>query len=822
MTFTGRLFAFLLVTAYVAGSAAAVTPAVWRHASEADFAPGEFDSAAVTSRGRVRLGRSTDVLLGAEDAPVVVSAVATDGQAVYAGSGVEPVVYVVGNEAPHTLAELPGTMVTTLVHVNGRLLAGTGGDGAGVFEIAPDGSVETIWIGESVKYVWAIAPAGQRDVLYVATGPEATVYRVSGRGAQAQAEAIYRVDEKLAKNVLCLAVDGDVLYAGTDASGLVIRMDPARRTGRVLFDADEAEIAALVPDGAGGLFAATSDAARADAEGGGAQPNGGPSGRAVPAEAPATRPAEDDASDDADGDDDDDVPDPFEPAQDEVDESKTSDAPDVGDVAPEPLGTDAVRPSAPTTRPGAATRPAVATRPATAPPTRVTGPARTRPAPANGGQVPPAVQQAIAARRAAAAAAQQGAGGPGGQGNAVYHIGADGLVRAVIRRPVTVLAMIPWNGRLLLATGNEGRVYSITRDGDEVVQLVDTDAKQVTSLAPAGGDRVVFGTANKGSVVALSGDYADRGAYVSTALDAGQIARWGTLAARAETPGGTSVRVATRSGNVAEPSDATWSEWTDARPLQGEALQVASPAGRFLQYRLTLATPDAATTPQAGDVRIVYQVGNLAPSVQGVVVQPSATDPQKGGPPAAGGAQVYRVLAVQAADPNKDELRYDVDFREVDGRQWVRIAEDIEQPTYAWDTRTVGDGAYELRVTVTDEPSNPPATALSAARISEPVVVDNTAPVVNRLRAEPREGGATISGLAVDAGSRIVSLHYAVDSQEQWVAMLPADGICDSKREAFETQIEDLDPGAHRIAVRVIDLYGNEGYVSISVTAPGR
>jgi len=184
------------------------------------------------------------------------------------------------------------------------------------------------------------------------------------------------------------------------------------------------------------------------------------------------------------------------------------------------------------------------------------------------------------------------------------------------------------------------------------------------------------------------------------------------------------------------------------------------------------------------------------------------------------GPKTYRHIAIQAADPNGDKLRLKLEFRSTGSANWITIAKKLDKPMYIWDTQTVGDGTYELRVTASDAPANPAGSAREAARISEPIVVDNTPPQVEKLAAKADEGTASVTGSAVDAGSRIVSLQYSVDSAAEWVAVLPTDGIADSGREAFTFTAKDLDAGTHRIAVRAVDLLGNVGYGVVNVTVP--
>ncbi|MCJ7544024.1 MAG: hypothetical protein MUP47_05565, partial [Phycisphaerae bacterium] len=423
-------------------------------------------------------------------------------------------------------------------------------------------------------------------------------------------------------------------------------------------------------------------------------------------------------------------------------------------------------------------------------------------------------QEAPAPGRPAPAGVEEGAG------NAVYHIGADGLVRPIFRKPVTILAMIRTDDRILLGTGNNGAIYAIGDDGEEVTQLARTDAKQVTALAADADGRIVFATSNKGAVGVLGPGLAREGTYTSKVLDAGQIARWGSAAARVSGKG--AVTFATRSGNVAKAEETTWSAGSAEEPMDPRAgdRTIASPAGRFLQYRLTLK-PAAGTGPTVRQVELIYQVGNLPPVVSDIRVKPS-TLPREGRGEQTG-PQAYRMVAFNAKDANGDTLTYVVACRQAGASEWVTLAEKLDQPRWVWDTRTVGDGAYELRVTADDSPANPPGSALSGWRISPPLIVDNTPPMVTSLAARVQGDKVHVTGTADDAGSRVATIHYAVDSQEDWVAVLPKDGIADAPREDFAFKLEELSPGPHRLAVKVTDLFGNAGYGTLSVTvAAGR
>src|SRR5204863_133597 len=82
----------------------------------------------------------------------------------------------------------------------------------------------------------------------------------------------------------------------------------------------------------------------------------------------------------------------------------------------------------------------------------------------------------------------------------------------------------------------------------------------------------------------------------SPGLDATQISRFGKMHLHGSVAEGTSITVATRSGNVHEAAEKGWSKWTDEAPVT-EFLQVQSPPAHFLQYRLTFTSNAGKATP---------------------------------------------------------------------------------------------------------------------------------------------------------------------------------------------------------------------------------
>jgi hypothetical protein len=178
-------------------------------------------------------------------------------------------------------------------------------------------------------------------------------------------------------------------------------------------------------------------------------------------------------------------------------------------------------------------------------------------------------------------------------------------------------------------------------------------------------------------------------------------------------------------------------------------------------------------------------------------------------------------ISYKAKDDNDDELIYKIDFRKAGRVSWIELEKELESNSFEWDGRTTEDGRYEFRVTASDERSNTTATKLTGSRITEPVVVDNTGPVVTKYSIENNKKAVVLKLQVSDELSAIDKVEYTVDSNDEWISAVPDDLVYDTTDEDFTIDFEQLDAGGHIIAVRVSDAVGNTTYKSFEVTVAG-
>lgn len=422
----------------------------------------------------------------------------------------------------------------------------------------------------------------------------------------------------------------------------------------------------------------------------------------------------------------------------------------------------------------------------------------------------------------------------------IIKINPNGFVQTVWfspESPIHSLYCDDASGNMYAGVGEKGAVYEIKPNGDSAMAL-QLDQRSAMTIR-TGKDGILLGSAESGMVYSFAREKALSGVYVSRPLDGGDPVRWGALRVRATTPEGTSLTLAMRMGNTGDPDDGTWSEWTKETPLRGGAARASGPPARFLQYRATLHRAGAESpSPSLDTVEAFYLTPNLAPAVKKIAVSPLPSS-ARGGPQPPSGAPGAPPSAAppngsskvetspnsnaQAAkidwaveEPNNDETEAELFYKAEDETTWKPIN---EQPvrggaSYRFDTASLPDGDYRVRVVVSDLPSNPPDMAMKAELISDAFTVDNSPPAIESLSAKreatkPGEPARfRIEAAVRDSASIIASAKYSVDGGE-WRLAFPTDQIFDSTSERFSIALEIEEPGEHSVALMAVDRGGN-------------
>lgn len=723
----------------------ASAPTFWTISTQADFLKGDVENLSIDSDGRVFLGPDT-TQLAETAAPFIWTIVGGADGTLWAGTGNEGQVLRIGKDGEvSTFFDAQEIEVHALAPApNGGLYVGTSPDGK-IYKVAADGKAETFFDPED-KYIWALAVAPDGTV-YAATGEKGTIYRVTPDG---KGSVFYKTT---ATNVVSLAIDrsGDVI-AGTESPGRVFRID---RQGKafVLLDSPFKEIHALRLADDGTIYAAAF--------------SGTPGGE---------------------------------------------------DRPPSPVVTPAPEP--PSAR---APVPTVTTEVTAISVVDASGAAQATPTP----------------REARTRVAK----------GAIYRIRPDGLWdtvwEAVDDWPFDLL--LEKDGSLLVGTGKEGKLFRVSGDPARATLLARAAARQVTALLRDASGRVVAATSNPGKIVTLASTRAKQGTFESDIRDAGTVATWGAIRWRATAKPG-ELEVYTRSGNTATPDD-TWSPWS--KPYtSADGDPITSPKARYLQWRAVLKSGGSPTNGSAGStgpvltsVTAAYLPRNLRPAVTSITVHPPGTvfqrpfstgeleiagfedntsdgrnpsqagqtPPTPGTPSPALGRKVYQkglqTFVWKADDENDDRLQYDVFYRREGETAWKTLKRGLWDPIFVWDTTSVPDGTYYVKIVASDAPSNSPSTALSGEMESVSFDVDNTAPKVEIQSATRAGSRATLKFAVRDDQSAVQRVEYSLDAS-RWQVAYPVDGLADSRLEQFEITVDGVD-ASRSVIIRATDAMNN-------------
>jgi hypothetical protein len=648
-----------------------------------------------------------------------------------------------------------------------NLYVGTSPDGK-VYKVTPDGQ-KTTFFETKTKYIWALA-FDARGTLFVATGDKGEIFEVAPDG---QGRLFYQTDERHARS-LAFDAKGNLLV-GTEPNGLILRIELAKKAGDtlpaagpayVLYETSKKEVTSLLTDPSGNLYASS--------------------------------------------------------------------------IGEKPRAPGATQPSQIIMTPQPQPQPAVSTQGITL----------------SQSTMPP--MNAIQYPFFAAA---------GGGGAEVVKIAEDGAPESLwTSREDLVFSMgMEESGKLLLGTGDRGEVIEL--EGNRIYSTVaKTASAQVTSFAAGPGGKLFVATANPGKIFALGPGYDPNGSFESDSFDAKIFSHWGRLTWWGENGATTGkVEFYVRCGNTSTP-EKNWSAWTGPyKNASGET--VNCPASRFAQWKAVFLETDGGGAPSVSWVGLAYLPKNVAPEIDDIVVQDPGIRVQgfaatPAGPGVAfpvqlrmpqranssfvlgGGAVVvspesmpqptkvdippqgfqdkgFQSVLWSAHDDNDDDLIYAIYYRGEGEKNWRLLKDKITQKYYSWDSTSMPDGAYYLKIVASDAPSNPAGQELAAERESDRFVVANTPPKIENLKAAAHEDGADISFSAAGSSGAIARAEYSVDSGD-WQIVFPVGLLSDAPKESYAFKVTELSSGEHTIAVRISDQYENSAAAKVTFSVSAR
>jgi WD40 repeat protein len=733
----------------------------WRQTDYSDFEKGTAKGVAVRSDGRLmpapRFAPYSDPNLA------YLWALRTDSRGrIYGAGGSDAKVLRFDDRAkPVTVFESGELAVQAIAFdSHDNLYVGTSPDGK-IYKVTPEGQ-KTVFFDPKSKYIWALA-VDKQGTLFAGTGDSGKIFAVTPDG---KGDLFYQSDERHTRS-LAFDSKGNLLV-GTDPDGLILRIEVARKDQQtppsagssfVIYETEKKEVTALLVDPSGKLFAAAIGEKQRQ---------------------PAT--------------------------------------PQVNAIiTPQPTPPLSVQPGA-----AALSFQAAGAQPST--------PFSFFPSTTGGSQV--------------------------------VEISPEGTPKTLwTSRDELVFSMgFAGSGKILLGTGNKGAIIEL--EGNNVYSsIAKTASAQVTSLIAGAGGKILVGTANPGKIFTFGPEFEAQGSFESDPFDAKIFSHWGRLTWWGEN-GATQGNVAfyVRSGNTSSP-EKNWSAWAGPyKNASGES--VACPPARFIQWKAVFLESDKGAAPNVSWINIAYQPANVAPVVDDVVVQepgvrlqgfnppqvapgtPTPVQlkmPQRPGtnqPPAISAiTDASRASKVEAPsqgfqekgwasvlwsahDDNDDDLIFSLYYRGEGEQNWRLLKDKLTQHFYSWDTTTMPDGAYYLKIVASDSPSNPKPQALTDERSSDRFEIENAPPRIENLRADASGPVAKVTFDGASSALIIANAQYSVDAGD-WLITFPVGGLSDAPRETYQLEIPGLTAGEHTVAVQISDRFDNTTAAQVTFTMGG-
>jgi hypothetical protein len=767
-----RILAALLVLGCVAPAVVyAEHTRIWRESNYSDFEKGTAKGVAIRSDGKLAPAPKFTPFSDPNLAYLWSLRLDSRGRVYGAGGSDAKVVRFDDPAKPTTVFEAPELSAQAIVFdSHDNLFVGTSPDGK-IYKVTADGQ-KSVFFEPKTKYIWALAIDPQ-GTLFAGTGDKGEIFAITPDG---KGQLFYQSDERHARS-LAFDAKGNLLV-GTDPDGLILRIEPLRKNAGaaqagqafVIYETNKKEVTSLAAEPSGNIFAASI----------------GEKQRVTPLVPPIN-----------------------------------------AILTPQPSAPVVAQPNS----------------------TTLTLQAQT--------------SQSITA------AAPFSFFPPTTGGSEVVKISPEGSPETLwTSRDDLVFSMsLEANGNILLGTGNKGTIIELEKNRD-YAKVASTAAAQVTSLIATHDGKILVGTANPGKVFTLGPGYESEGSFESDTFDAKIFSHWGriTWMGDGNKAAASNIALYVRSGNTSSP-EKNWSAWSGPYK-NGSGESVTCPPARFVQWKAVFLDSKKSSSAEASArvswVDIAYQPDNVAPVLDEIVMQdpgirvqgfaavpggPAAPAPvqlrmpQRPGqqslpnfvavadaathanrmdvPPQGFSEKGYASVLWSAHDDNDDDLIFAVYYRGEAENTWHLLKDKLTQRFYSWDSTTMPDGAYYLKITASDVPSNPPAQAFTDERVSDRFEIANTPPRIENLRADSNGDPVRITFDGISPSVSLAHAQYSVDAGE-WLTLFPVGILSDAPKESYQIQLASLAPGQHIISVQISDRYENSAAAKVMFTVPGR
>ena len=744
----------------------------WRESDYSDFEKGTAKGVAVRSDGKLAPAPQFAAYSDPNLAYLWSLRLDSHGRVYGAGGSNAKVVRFDDPAKPATVFEAPELSAQAIAFdAHDNLFVGTSPDGK-IYKVTPEGQ-KSVYFEPKTKYIWALAIDAQ-GTLFAGTGDTGEIFAITPDG---KGQLFYQSDERHARS-LAFDAKGNLLV-GTDPDGLILRIEVARKAGGaaaqagqafVIYETNKKEVTSLMADASGTIYAAAI----------------GEKQRATPA-------------------------------------------------LPTLNGVLTAQQNAPIIAQPNATAITLQAGPATS--FSAAAPFSFFPSTTGGSEVVKI--------------------SPEGSPDTLWTSHED-----------LIFAMsLEANGNILLGTGNKGSIIELEKNRT-YAKVASTATAQVTSLIATRDGRILAGTANPGKIFTLGPGYESEGSFESDTFDAKIFSHWGRITWMGDGNSGAAANVAfyVRSGNTSSP-EKNWSAWSGPYK-NGSGETVTCPPARFVQWKAVFSdvnkTDGAAGAARVSWVDIAYQPENVAPVMDDIAIQDPGVRVQgfaatSGGPGVAATVQLrqpqrpgtqpfpnfgaitdasghpgrieappqgfsekgYASVLWSAHDDNDDDLIFAIYYRGEAEQAWHLLKDKLTQHFYSWDSTTMPDGGYYLKISASDLPSNPPGDALTDERVSDRFEIANTPPRIEDLKANVGSDAAKVSFVGISPSVSIAHAQYSVDAGD-WLTVFPVGILSDAPKEAYQIQLAGLAPGQHMISVQISDRYENATAAKLLFTVPGR